>query len=98
MVVLTYILSISLHLQSFINIHQLVHKKLSINEISTSIKSHKSVENEGKLLFNPSIRLSRQTTEVRGGQFRNPITVYIHSNGSEDIIPATFCVAGYNNK
>ena len=78
MVVITYILSISLHLQSFINIHQLVHKILSINEISTSIKSHKSVENEGKLLFNPSVRLSRQTIEVRGVNFVTPLR-YIYT-------------------
>ena len=32
--------------------HQLVHKILSINEILTSIKSHNSVENERKILFN----------------------------------------------
>ena len=30
----------------------MVHKILSINEISTSIKGHNSVENERKLLFN----------------------------------------------
>ena len=33
-----------MHLQNFIKIHQLVHKILSINEISTSIKGHNSVE------------------------------------------------------
>ena len=43
---------ISMHLQNFIKIHQLVHKILSINEISTSIKGHNSVENEQKILFN----------------------------------------------
>ena len=41
-----------MHLQNFIKIHQLVHKILSINEISTSIKGHNSVENEQKILFN----------------------------------------------
>ena len=39
-----------MHLQNFIKIHQLVHKILSINEISTTIKG--SVENERKILFN----------------------------------------------
>ena len=38
-----------MHLQNFIQIHQLVHKILSINEISTSIKGHNSVENEQKI-------------------------------------------------
>ena len=37
-----------MHLQNFIKIHQLVHKILSINEISISIKGHNSVENEQK--------------------------------------------------
>ena len=41
-----------MHLQNSIKIHQLVHKILSINEISTSIKGHNSVENEQKILFN----------------------------------------------
>ena len=35
-----------MHLQNFIKIHQLVHKILSINEVSTSIKGHYSVDNE----------------------------------------------------
>ena len=42
-----------MHLQNVIKIHQLVHKILSINEISTSIKGHNS-ENERKILFNHS--------------------------------------------
>ena len=47
-----------MHLQNFIKIHQLVHKILTINEISTSIKGHKSVENERKILFNhPNLHL-----------------------------------------
>ena len=48
-----------MHLQIFINIHQLVHKILSINEISTSTKGHNSVENERKKkLFNhPNLHL-----------------------------------------
>ena len=41
-----------MHLQNFIKIHRLVHKILSINEISTSIKGHNSVENELKILLN----------------------------------------------
>ena len=41
-----------MHLQNFIKMHQLVHKILSINEISTSTKGHNSVENERKILFN----------------------------------------------
>ena len=41
-----------MQLQNFIKIHQLVHKILSINEISTSIKGHNSVENEQQILFN----------------------------------------------
>ena len=56
--VLTYILSISMHLQNFIKIHQLVHKILSINEIETSMKGHNSVENQRKILFNhPNLHL-----------------------------------------
>ena len=36
----------------------MVHKILSINEISTSIKGHNSVENEWKILFNhPNLHL-----------------------------------------
>ena len=47
-----------MHLQSFIKIHQLVHKILSINENSTSITGHNSVENELKILFNhPNLHL-----------------------------------------
>ena len=47
-----------MHLQNFIKIHQLVHKILSINEISTSIKGQNSVENERKILFNhPNLHL-----------------------------------------
>ena len=51
-------MSISMHLQNFIIFHQLVHKILSMNEISISIKGHNSVENERKILFNhPNIHL-----------------------------------------
>ena len=39
-IVLTYILSIPMHSQNFFKIHQLLHKILSINEISTPIKDH----------------------------------------------------------
>ena len=47
-----------MHLQNFIKTHQLVHKILSINEISTSIKGHNSVEIERKILFNhPNLHL-----------------------------------------
>ena len=47
-----------MHLQNFIKIHQLVHKILSINEISTSIKGHNYVENEQKILFDhPNLHL-----------------------------------------
>ena len=47
-----------MQLQNFIKIHQLVHKILSINEISTSIKGHNYVENERKILFNhPNLHL-----------------------------------------
>ena len=53
-----YILSISMHLQNFIKIHQLVHKILSINEILISIKGHNSAENELKTLFDhPNLQL-----------------------------------------
>ena len=51
-IVHTYILSKSMHLQNLIKINQLVHKILSINEISASIKGHNSVENERKIFFN----------------------------------------------
>ena len=57
-IVLIYILSISMHFQNSITIHQLLHKILSINEISTSIKGHNSVENEQKILFyHPNLHL-----------------------------------------
>ena len=47
-----------MQLQNFIKIHQLVHKILSINEISSSINGHNSVENERKKLFNhPNLHL-----------------------------------------
>ena len=47
-----------MHLQNFIKIHQFIHKILSTNEISTSIKGHNSVENERKILFNhPNLHL-----------------------------------------
>ena len=47
-----------MHFQNFIKIHQLVHKILSINKISISIKGHNSVENEQKILFNhPNLHL-----------------------------------------
>ena len=47
-----------MHLQNFIKIHQLVDKILSINEISTSVKGHNSVENERKILLNhPNLHL-----------------------------------------
>ena len=47
-----------MHLQNFIKIHQLVHKILSINKISTSIKGHHFVETERKILFNhPNLHL-----------------------------------------
>ena len=39
-------------------IHQLVHKRLNINKISTSIKDHNSVKKERKILFNhPNLQL-----------------------------------------
>ena len=57
-IVLAYTLSVSMHLQNLIIIHQLAHKILSINEISTSIKGNNSVENERKILFNhPNLHL-----------------------------------------
>ena len=47
-----------MHLQNFVKIHHLVHKILSINEISTSIKGHNSVGNEQKILLNhPNLHL-----------------------------------------
>ena len=45
-------------LQNFVKIHQTVHKILSINKISISIKSHNSVANEQNILFNhPNLHL-----------------------------------------
>ena len=60
-----------MHLQNFIQIDPLVHKILSINEISTSIKGHNSVENEQKILFNhPNLHLVNNNAYI---QFdRNP--------------------------
>ena len=47
-----------MHLQNFIKMHQLVHKILSTNEISTSTKGNISVENERKIFFNhPNLNL-----------------------------------------
>ena len=47
-----------MHLQNFIKIHQSIHKILSMNEISTSIKGHNPVENEQKIVFNhPNLHL-----------------------------------------
>ena len=47
-----------MHLQNFIKIHQLVHKVLSINEISTTVKGHNTGENERKIVFNhPNLHL-----------------------------------------
>ena len=39
-----YILSISMHIQNLIEIHKLIHKILSINEILTSIMDQNSVK------------------------------------------------------
>ena len=44
-----YILSISMHIQNFIEIHKLIHKILSINKILTSIKGHNSVKKSAKI-------------------------------------------------
>ena len=49
----------------------MVHKILSINEISTSIKGHNSVENERKILFNhPNLNLVSINTNTKFD--RNP--------------------------
>ena len=54
-----YFVNINAFLQNFIKVHQLVHKVLSINKISTSINGHNSVENERKILFNqPNLHLA----------------------------------------
>ena len=45
-IVLTYILSVAMHLQNFIKIHKI----LSINEISTSIKGNDSLKNWPKIM------------------------------------------------
>ena len=45
-----YILSISMHIQNLIEIHKLIHKRLSINKILTSIKGHNSVKNWPKIM------------------------------------------------
>ena len=58
-----------MHLQNFINIHQLDLKILSINEISASIKGHNSVENERKILFNhPNLHLVNIIAYTKFGQ------------------------------
>ena len=63
-----------MHLQSFIKIHQLVHKILSINEISTSIQGHNSVENERKILFNhPNLHLVNINTYTCTKFDQNPL-------------------------
>ena len=70
-ILLTYILSISMHLQNVIKIHQLVHKIMSKNEISISIKGHNSVENKRKILFNhPDLHLVNINAHTRFD--RNP--------------------------
>ena len=45
-----YILSISMHIQNFIEIHKIIHKILSINKILMSIKGHNSVKNWPKIM------------------------------------------------
>ena len=45
-----YNLSISMHIQNLIEIHKLIHKILSINEILTSIMGHNSVKNWPKTI------------------------------------------------
>ena len=58
-IVLTDMLSIYQCIYKILSkIQQLVHNFLCINEISTSIKDHNSVENERKTLFNhPNLHL-----------------------------------------
>ena len=64
-----------MQLQNFIKIHQLVHKILSINEISMSIKGHNSVENEQKILFNHQnlhlVNINVQTKSDRNPQINS---------------------------
>ena len=59
------------HRQNFIKIHQLVHKILSIDEISTSIKGHNSVENERKILFNHLVNINAYTKSNRNSQINS---------------------------
>ena len=68
-----------MHLQNFIKIHHLVHKILSVNETSTSIKGQ-SVENERKILFDhPNLHLVNINASTKLD--RNP---QINSQDSED--------------
>ena len=50
--VFTKILSILMHIQNMIKIHQLIHKILSINKILMLIQGHNSVENLRKIKCN----------------------------------------------
>ena len=59
-----YILSISMHIPNLIEIHKLINKKLSINKILTSIKSHNSVKNWPKIMcfrYNGSVYINACT-------------------------------------
>ena len=59
-----------MRLQNFIKIHQLVHKVLSINEISNQSRAI-TVENERKILFNyPNLHLVNITAYTKFD--RNP--------------------------
>ena len=78
-VVLTYILSVSMHLQNVFKINQLVHKILSISKISTSVKGHNAVDNERKILFNhPNLHLVNINAHTKFDR-----TVQINSQDSE---------------
>ena len=50
--VFTKNLSILMHVQNLIKIHQLIHRILSINKFLRLIKGHNSVENKRKIKCN----------------------------------------------
>ena len=60
-----------MHLQNFIKFHQMVHKILSINKISTSIKGHNSVKNKQKV-----VQSSKSTSCQYQMHIQNCIEIY----------------------
>ena len=75
-----------MHLKNLIKIHDFVHTILSINEISTSIKGHKSVENDRTILFNhPNLHLVNINTYTKFDQNPQIISPDIEHKQNSDV-------------